>query len=317
MKRGLILAISALALTATSRQLIAAESETAAPLERAAPARERLAPVRQLQRAPVQRQAAQTSQSSSFTGSQAGGFGGGNAGGGGFADPAFCGDTLIFGPQRVTLFDPRCGNTTQPISRSPVAFSGGAEYGYMFPLGPYAAAGFAVDVTGSGMKTSGTQTTRKVTAPLGFPLSTVTETLSTEQSQPLTTTLRLKAGFVPWANTLIFVTAGGAVGKVSGSFSYSGIGCCSSYSPVGAASYNLTRVGYTVGGGVSWAYPVFGIAGTSLTLEYLYTNLGTVTRTIPLVAACVGSDPLCNIGYAQTSMKTENSTLRLKVGFAL
>ena len=61
MKRSLLLAISALALTATSQQLIAAKSETAAPQERAAPAaeRQRAAPARQLQRAPVQRQGAQ------------------------------------------------------------------------------------------------------------------------------------------------------------------------------------------------------------------------------------------------------------------
>ena len=39
MKRGLLLAISALALTATSQQLFAAELETAAPQERADPRR--------------------------------------------------------------------------------------------------------------------------------------------------------------------------------------------------------------------------------------------------------------------------------------
>ncbi len=315
MKRSLLLAISALALTATSQQLIAAESETAAPQERAAPAaeRQRAAPARQLQRAPVQRQGAQSSQSSSFTGSQAGGFGGGNAGGGGFADPTFCGFSGIG-------FSPSCPPTTQNIPRSRVGFAGGAEYGYMFPLGPYAAAGFAVDVTGSTMKASNTQTTSHCADRINCPSLNppVTETLSTDQSQGLTTTYRMKIGFVPMQNILVFGTAGGATGKVSGSSTYTATN--NQLSPnlitaFGASSYDQTRTGYVVGGGVTWSYPVFGIAGTSLTVEYLYVNLGTVTQNIPLTA--VGPcGSTCN-SFAQTSMKTDNSTVRLKLSFGL
>ena len=125
-----------------------------------APARERA-----VQRAPAQRQAAPQSQTSSFTGSQAGGFGGGNAGGGGFADPTFCGTGPI-------TFQPSCGNTTQNIGKG-TGFAGGAEYGYMFPLGGNLVAGWAVDATGSTLKSSGTQTTTKLVG-----IQTVTETLS-------------------------------------------------------------------------------------------------------------------------------------------
>src|SRR5262249_45471655 len=152
MKRHFLLAMTVVALTAISQRVFAAEVEAPAPRERAAPAQRAAperAPARAPQRAPVQRQA-QPSPSSSFTGSQLGGFGGGNAGGGGFADPQFCGGGNI--NSSSTAFSPTCPNTTQNISRSPVAFSGGAEYGYMFALGPYTAAGFAVDVTGSAMK---------------------------------------------------------------------------------------------------------------------------------------------------------------------
>src|SRR6516165_8532706 len=84
MKRSVVLAIGALALTAVADPLFAAETEMAAP--RAAPSARRAQPV---QRAAPARQVAapQATQTSSFTGAQAGGFGGGNAGGGSFADP--------------------------------------------------------------------------------------------------------------------------------------------------------------------------------------------------------------------------------------
>jgi hypothetical protein len=96
------------------------------------------------ERAPVQRQAAQSSSpTSSFTGSQASGFGGGNTGGGGFADPTWCGDS----------FSPSCPLTTQNISRS-TGFIGGLEYQYLFPIAPYWVAGWAVDIAGSTLKSS-------------------------------------------------------------------------------------------------------------------------------------------------------------------
>ena len=185
----------------------------------------------------------------------------------------------------------------------------------MFTMGPYAAFGWAVDVTGSTLKVSSTQTTSHV-VPLNG--ETVTETFSTNQNQPVTTTLRAKIGFVPVLNTLVFATAGGAVGKVSGSASYTAnnfINLPLGDTPTtqfGAASWNVTRFGYTVGGGVSFKY-----IGATVTVEYLYTNLGTVNETIPLVSShCSAVFGSCT-GAEQISMKTDNSTVRLKLGFGL
>jgi hypothetical protein len=192
----------------------------------------------------------------------------------------------------------------------------------MFALGPYTAAGFAVDVTGSTMKASGTQTTTHCinpSVPCGTSLNPqVTETLSISQSQPVTTTYRLKIGFVPVQNIFVFATAGGATGRVSGSFSYAATNNQTGIANVtafGAQSYHVTRTGYVVGGGVTWKYPILGIASASLTVEYLYVNLGTVDQTIPLIASSN-----CTTGctsFAQTSMKTDNSTVRAKLGFGL
>jgi hypothetical protein len=303
MKRHLLLAISVLALTAMSQPLFAAEAETPAASERApaaerAPARERAErPTRE--RAPVQRQAAQSSPTSSFTGNQASAFGGGNTGGGGFADPTWCGSS----------FSPSCPLTTQDISRS-TGFIGGLEYGYLFPIAPYWVAGWAVDIAGSTLKSSNTQTTSHHTG--GVSCCLVTETLSASQSQSVLSTWRLTAGFVPMRNWLVFATAGAAVGTVSGNFTYT----ASSDFPATAAgggSYNQVRFGYTAGGGVSWAYPVFGILGARVTVEYLYTNLGKVTEDYVLVPSCTG----CTPGLAETSMRTDTHTYRLKVGLPL
>jgi hypothetical protein len=303
MKRHLLLAISVLTLSAISQPLFAAETEMPAPREQAAPAerapaRERAArPTRE--RAPVQRQAAQSSSpSSSFTGSQASGFGGGNTGGGGFADPTWCGDS----------FSPSCPLTTQNISRS-TGFIGGLEYGYLFPISPYWVVGWAADIAGSTLKSSNTQNTTHFVPSTG---DTVNETLSTSQSQGVLSTWRLTAGFVPVRNWLVFATAGGAVGTVSGNFTYLA-SSSAGHTAYGAGSYNQIRGGYTAGGGVSVNYPVFGILGARVTLEYLYTDLGTVNQIIPLTPSCTG----CTPGIAETSMRTDSHQYRLKVGLPL
>jgi len=302
MKRHFLLAISVLALTAVSQPLFAAEAETpAAPAaERAAPAAEReRAPARRAaRRAPAQRQAAQSSPNSSFTGSQVGGFGGGNAGGGGFADPATCPSLIGF-----YSFQPSCGNTVAPVSRSPVAASGGAEYAYSIPLGQYWVAGVAVDATGSGLNSSTTQTSTKLVG-----VTPVNETYSVNQRQSFTTTYRASIGVVAFQNTLIFLTAGGATGKVSGNFSYAAMTPGSTAVPAtGVGSWNETRTGYTLGGGVTLATFRYG---PKVTVEYLYTNLGTVNQYIPVASGT-------NASASFVSMDTKNSTVRAKLSWGM
>jgi hypothetical protein len=292
MKCHLLLAISVVALTALSEQLLAAEAETPAARERA-PARERAAQ-------PAQRQVAQASQASSFTGNQVGGFGGGNVGGGGFADPTFCGVNFSSG----------CPLTVQSIGRS-AGFIGGAEFEQLFPIAPYWVAGWAIDAAGSTLKASSTDTFTHFVSSTSL---SVTETFSTSQSQNFLSTLRLKVGFIPFWNTLVFATAGAAAGTVSGNFSYTA--SSSEGNAFGAGSWNQLRGGYSVGGGVSFAAAGLGLGPSArLTVEYLYTNLGHVDQTIPLVASsCVGSG--CT-SFAFVSMKTDTSTIRLKLGYSL
>jgi hypothetical protein len=55
----------------------------------------------------------------------------------------------------------------------------------------------------------------------------------------------------------------------------------------------------------------------AVTLEYLYTNLGTVTEITPLVASHCAGAPFSCTSFAETSMKTDSSTVRLKLSFGL
>ena len=135
--------------------------------------------------------------------------------------------------------------------------------------------------------------------------------MSTSQRQSVSSTLRAKVGFVPMWNTMVFATAGLAVGSVSGELQLYGAG--PGVLPVtatGSGSYSHVRPGYVVGGGVTYS-----LSYAKVTVEYLYQNLGTVTETFALMPSsnCVG----CNGGYAQTSMKTDTSTLRLKLSYGL
>jgi hypothetical protein len=314
MKRSLFLAVSVIALTTISDQLLAAGAETPAPSERAAPAARERAPARARPAPTPQRQAATSQPSSSFTGTQAGGFGGGNAGGGGFADPAYCGAPANIGPPSLG-FSPSCGTTTQNIGRA-TGVLGGLELGQMFPMGGLWAWGWAVDAFGSTLRSEGNQQSTKFVSTTP---ATVTESFSTSQTQPFGTTWRLKLGVMALPSTMIYATGGGAGGYVHGDFNYQAVsGFCNLVGGAlvcgqasGSNSYDKFRVGYTVGGGVTFAYPGSPVG---ITIEYLYTNLGTVDQTIPVTSncACVQST-----GFAQTSMKTDTSAVRLKFSMGL
>jgi hypothetical protein len=297
MKRSLFLAVSVIALTAVSDQLWAAGAETPAPSEQAAPAR-RAAPQRARPAPTPQRQAAQ-SQSSSFTGTQAGGFGGGNAGGGGFADPTYCGTGLGF--------DPRCGSATQNIGKNTGAL-GGLELGQMFPAG-YWLWGWAVDAQGSTLRSEGNQNGIRF---VPFTLATVNEGFTTSQTQPFMTTARLKLGGIVAPGTAIYVTGGASGVYVHGDFNYQAynVGSPGLFSASGTSSYDKFRLGYALGGGVTFSIPGSPVG---FTIEYLYTDEGTVNQAIPVT--CTGT-VVCGgsfaSGIATTSMKTQASAIRAK-----
>jgi hypothetical protein len=338
MKRNLLLAISVLALTAASQPLFAAEAETPAPRERAAPAAER-APARERQAAPARaarnggtQQATQQSSSqpsqSTWTGSQAGGYGGGNAGGGSFADATpFCrlGLGAFPGINPSGPSGPACppGPGLNFDLKGKVAGTGGASVETpKIPVGPVLV-GLVADVFFGNLTASSTAIN---TYPTGMPFGpdpagqVTTETRSGSLSERTNGSLRAKVG-VPLFNywVLAYFTAGLAVGKTEGSFTYTG----SNFGPlvpgatnvVATASFSDTRKGFSGGGGAEFAT---GIPGLKFAIDYTYTNFGSFTKTVPLVVTSCGPGPgLCSNGQEVISvnnLSTSRVTAGIKFG---
>jgi opacity protein-like surface antigen len=324
MKRSVALAISVLALTAVAEPLFAAESETAAPVERerAAPSARRAQPARTQQRAAPQRQVAQqtqTSQGNSFTGSQAGGFGGGNVGGGSFADP-------------VTLchegFTPSFGGipcTGVPYTYSAdkkIQGSGGGFYSYSIPLG-FAVIGLQGEIVAQRVNSSSTQsnthndltycssspspcgrvtsetytsnfnigTNGSLLVKFGIPVNIP---LMLGKGSPMVTKDGISRPYNTSQTVLIYGLIGPTWARIDGSYAYYGTNYCATssctFSPPttasGALSWSQTKTGIGVGVGAEWGF----MQGVNLRLEYRYTSFGSISQDVPLgVGLATGS----------------------------
>jgi outer membrane immunogenic protein len=160
------------------------------------------------------------------------------------------------------------------------------------------------------------------------PTFTRTETFTGSLTQGADGSARVRFGTLvtPW--TLAYATAGGALGNICGSFSYSATltpvppagGAPASAS--GADSWCRTRAGYTVGGGVETAaadfMPLLFGSNAKLRFEYRYTDFGTFSRDVPLAVTtgCGAGTPGCT-GNAHIDMRAAFHTFRVGLGFNL
>jgi hypothetical protein len=306
MKRGsLVLAISVLALTAAAEPLFAAESETAAPQEQAAPApaRERAAPSARraqpahapparVQQAAPQQQAVQPSQTSSYTGAQAGGFGGGNVGGGGFADPICLNDTGGLSNGCTPALFNHSLNKTGGI--------GGGVIQYMIPVSPWIVVGIMGDLAGGKTTASSTQSYFYPSDPFSLPSFRTSETYTNSVSQSTNGSIRFKAGVVTpvpgWNSTIMpYFTVGWIRQKFEGTFSYSASNFDSSCPSCGSTiagsslSWSHQANGVIFGAGVDIPIPAFG-PGIVLTLDYSHASFQSFDITAPVaIGASFGS----------------------------
>lgn len=88
-------------------------------------------------------------------------------------------------------------------------------------------------------------------------------------------TARARAGFLPFDSLLIYGTGGVAAGQAKAS--------------VGSASDSDSGFGWVVGAGAEWQF----VRGWSAGLEYLYTDLGSIT----LSAAPAAINPKSDLGF--------------------
>jgi len=160
---------------------------------------------------------------------------------------------------------------------SSTAFTGGGQIGYNWQFSPMAVFGLETDLNYNGTKPS-----RSATIGLPFaPGSTFNYSLN--ETQDWFGTARARLGWLPADRVMIYATGGLAYGRVNSStaifFPTSG----DSY----AGSFTETRVGWTAGGGIEWAFAQNWTAKA----EYLYIDLGRISYTDACLTAC-GAAPL-------------------------
>jgi outer membrane immunogenic protein len=125
-----------------------------------------------------------------------------------------------------------------------------------------------------------------------------------EQKLPWFGTARARVGFLPADRWLLYVTGGLAFGEVDTTAAVNTVTTAGAGGPVtgtasAVASNNVTRAGWTVGGGAEWV-----ISGPwTAKLEYLYVDLGTVANSFaglgafaPLATSSHVTDNIVRIG---------------------
>jgi outer membrane immunogenic protein len=133
--------------------------------------------------------------------------------------------------------------------------------------------------------------------------------------------LRLRYGWLVTPSTLLYGTAGVAIGQFSGSFSYNGQvfgGCfglpaCFPTPGVSAAAstnWSDTRVGGTVGAGIEVAI----IGPWKARVEYRFTDFGHYTKTIPVVSSCIANG--CDTPSSAATIALRESFHTVRFGLA-
>ena len=157
--------------------------------------------------------------------------------------------------------------TVGGVSASDTSFIGGGQLGYNWQTGSFLF-GFEGDASWTHIRAGVTQ---NVIDP--FAIQTLTGTYTTELDW--TASLRGRLG-VTWDRVLLYATGGAAFagGRVNSTFTLTnpvpGIFFPIPFAGTTAASSNFTDVGWTVGGGIEWAFA----DNWSLAGEYRYADYG-------------------------------------------
>jgi outer membrane immunogenic protein len=200
--------------------------------------------------------------------SWAGFYVGANAGGhwGTDNDPAFTSVDTNFTSTNIAIH-----NQAAPANLKPAGFAGGIHFGYNWQKSNVVV-GLEADIDGL----AGTKS-RAVTVPLTVAPATSTFTDSARDNWM--STLRVRAGFLPTDQILIFATGGLALSSWSLNHSFSSTGAGG---PSGTDNRTVVRTGWTVGGGLEYALK----NNWFVRAEYLYANFGTTNSVLVTQCPC-------------------------------
>jgi outer membrane immunogenic protein len=147
----------------------------------------------------------------------------------------------------------------------PNGFTGGGQIGYNWQASSVTVVGLEADFEYFGLRGSSTSgAVYPGFAPTGF---TITQSVKTDWLA----TFRARAGYLVTPNALLYVTGGGAVTDLKGTFGFTDNNSAAAES----ASFSSTKLGWTVGGGVEWTL----WSGWSAKAEYLFVSFPSATVT--------------------------------------
>jgi outer membrane immunogenic protein len=198
--------------------------------------------------------------------------------------------------------------TIPGVSGTNTSFVGGGQIGYNWQINNFLL----------GFETDASWTRVRAGAAFAVPDPFLVQTLtgSTTAQIDWTASLRARVG-VTFDRVLLYATGGAAFagGKVNSSFALTtpvaGIVFPIPSSGTTTSSTNFSRIGWTIGGGLEWAFD----RNWSLAGEYRYSDFGTRTVTLantdPAGTASLGIVPQ-NVGMR---LRTDEATVRLNYRF--
>jgi outer membrane immunogenic protein len=174
----------------------------------------------------------------------------------------------------------------------PNGFTGGGQIGYNWQASSVTVVGLEADFDYFGLRGSSTSgAVYPCCAPTAF---TITQSVKTDWLA----TFRARLGYLVTPNALLYVTGGGAVTDLKGTFGFTDTFAAANES----ASFSSTKLGWTVGGGVEWTL----WSGWTAKAEYLFVsfpsasvtsnNLTTTGGPIPTQTFAHSADLDANIG---------------------
>jgi outer membrane immunogenic protein len=168
----------------------------------------------------------------------------------------------FFDPVSVPLVNAAGTQTIKPNG-----FTGGGQIGYNWQASSVTVFGLEADFEYFGLKGSVTSS-----GPY-FPGSLSGFAINQSVRTDWLATFRARLGFLVTPSTLLYVTGGGAVTNLQGTFTFND-NLPNAFSTE-SGSFNTTKLGWTAGGGVEWAM----WSGWSAKAEYLFVSFPTATTT--------------------------------------
>ena len=187
---------------------------------------------------------------------------------------------------------------------------GGGQIGYNWQVNQFVL-GVEADAVGSGLHGSSASATRSFGPPIL--LATVNQTVTVDFGKiDWMASFRGRAGFAV-NQALFYVTGGAAVAAIGGSTTtvVNGPGIAIPAGTfVATDGGTTTRWGWTVGGGIEWAFNQnWSIGG-----EYRYTDLGNRSTTFTIPSGLAAA-PVFALGTSTSRLTVEQATLRLNYRF--